>query len=339
MSFNPDKNFGKTGINRAEAKEEKAKAETSAKDLFSQRKKLVEMQMKIKEEESKKRLKEKGYKNETAEELRARKETMEGLRNEAIFEIDEVKNRAYERRKILGAEDSDYRREIDMKDSEWANKVLSSLKKNAGNSEVLNAFWEDFNIAFIRGGSEADETTENRMLKKIYRDSILGIWGADNLLEKEGLKPWATEPEIDVDYKIDAKIETRHDGEDALILVQYLAKDWKALTDKDRNLLLDGGKMINIYDEDGLNEFEPRRKNETEFEEELRKKIDKTKEGAKNYITDYEKDIGGKKVMLMMITMPVGLAGSKPIIDHKNGEVLPEIKDRFLDQLNSALAK
>lgn len=277
----------------------------------------------LEKEKSRNILKSKGYKIEDndarndAEKIELSEQGMESLGC-----IKDVKTRWFKRKQSL--EERGEVRELNIKDSEWFGNVMGFIKMHENEPEVIELYWKEYDKLF--GGMKVEDGS---LYNKNTKNSILGSLATINFLEKTlKYKVNLAEPNIDVDYKIDAWIDTEDkDGGKVKIAIQFFSKDWGSLMPEDQIFLSENG-MVQFFNEEDLN-IKDNEFAKTKFANELEDKIKKTKRGCIKFIEDHEKEIGDTKFMLMFITMPMGIEKTKPIIS-ENGNLLNKAKEERL---------
>lgn len=179
------------------------------------------------------------------------------------------------------------------------------------------------------------KTPKGNSYERVIRSSITGSLATENVLEEDlNLDIKFAEAADDVDYKIDAWVETKdRNGGKVIIAIQLFSKGWENLTQEDKFFLSEVG-MVQFFSETDLNK-KWKKFAETKFANEIEKKINETEKGCLKYIQDHEKEIGEAKFVLMFATMPVGFDQKNPIVSD-SGKLLDKRKrELFCEQFKA----
>lgn len=278
------------------------------------------------QEASRKRLESKGHKFHDEKIDDGIKIELPQQSQESLEGIKDIKKRYLKNEQSLKRDEV---RESNIRSSEWFGKVMDFIKMYENKPEVIELYWKEYDKLF--GNMEI---RDGRSFNKITKNSILGSLATKNFLEEKlKYKVDLAEPNIDVDYKIDAWIDTEDkDGRKVKIAIQFFSKEWETLIPEDQIYLSENG-MVQFFNEKDLN-IKDNKFAKTKFANELDDKINKTKRGCIEFIKDHEKEIGDTKFILMFVTMPIGIVedDKTKLIVSENGKLINEAKKRQFDE-------
>lgn len=220
-------------------------------------------------------------------------EEKEKIEKQRFFDgIKNVVRRAEERKKGLARNHSKEARKelrkINIEDATWINQGMEYILKHKDNPKAIKKFWEDYNFAF-----REEKDLENC---RNCKSGILTGLATKEILEKLDIDFNYSDPEEDVDYKIDGWGTPPKNNNNILFAIQIKGRSWEHMTDEERKIL-EYNSMVKVFNERDLHQ---KNIQEGETKEEI-----KFKKGCLRWLSE-NKEQNNKEFIAMFITLPTG---------------------------------